>query len=102
MKKTHIHSLRRIASMSIHSVKAVLIHKKGEESRYLKYDSEKEMANMATGFSSLSGLIQANSFPRRLCGCDWKWVRICRLKPAFRPQWNSREVRAQSAQPTAG
>jgi hypothetical protein len=22
-------------------------------------------------------------------GCDWKWVRGCRLKPAFRPQWNA-------------
>src|SRR5437899_8882519 len=22
-------------------------------------------------------------------GCDWKWVRSCRLKPAFRPQWNA-------------
>src|SRR6266446_2693805 len=22
-------------------------------------------------------------------GCDWKWVRNCRLKPAFRPQWNA-------------
>src|SRR5258707_10012848 len=103
MKKTHIHSLRRIASMSIQSVNTVLINKKGEESRYLKYDSEKETANMATGFSSLSGLIQANSFPRRLCGCDWKWVRICRLKPAFRPQWNagfSRQPRASLCAPT--
>src|SRR5438309_6871542 len=89
MKKTHIHSLRRIASMSIQSVNAVLIHKKGEESRYLKYDSEKEMANMATGFSPLSGLVQANSYPRRLGGWDWKWVRSCRLTPAFRPQWNA-------------
>src|SRR5258708_1947027 len=22
-------------------------------------------------------------------GCDGKWVRSCRLKPAFRPQWNA-------------
>jgi hypothetical protein len=22
-------------------------------------------------------------------GCNWKWVRSCRLKPAFRPQWNA-------------
>src|SRR5216684_607381 len=22
-------------------------------------------------------------------GCDWKWGRSCRLKPAFRPQWNA-------------
>src|SRR5947209_7871634 len=22
-------------------------------------------------------------------GSDWKWVRGCRLKPAFRPQWNA-------------
>src|SRR5438876_3465784 len=22
-------------------------------------------------------------------GCDWNWVRSCRLKPAFRLQWNA-------------
>src|SRR6266852_1071829 len=108
MKKTHIHSLRRIASMSIQMVNALLIHKKGEESRYLKYDSEKEMANMAKGFSPLSGRVQANSFPRRLGGCDWKWVRSCRLKPAFRPPWNAgfsrqpRSARAHLITPAGG
>src|SRR5713226_4114381 len=30
-----------------------------------------------------------SSNPFRSGGCDWKWVRSCRLKPAFRPQWNA-------------
>src|SRR5207245_2464598 len=31
----------------------------------------------------------------RSSGCDWKWVRGCRLKPAFRPQWNAGFSRPQ-------
>src|SRR5438477_8811854 len=33
-------------------------------------------------------------------GCDWKWVRGCRLKPAFQPQRNagfSRQLRSAHA-----
>ena len=29
------------------------------------------------------------SSPALAPGCDWKWLGSCRLKPAFRPQWNA-------------
>src|SRR5713101_178831 len=33
--------------------------------------------------------VKPNAFRLPELGCDWKWVRSCRLKPAFRPQWNA-------------
>src|SRR6266567_6831958 len=32
---------------------------------------------------------QPRTFAGATDGCDWKWGRSCRLKPAFRPQWNA-------------
>src|SRR5713101_6571573 len=33
--------------------------------------------------------LRAQKSPAVGSGCDWQWVRSCRLMPAFRPQWNA-------------
>src|SRR5713101_5767891 len=35
------------------------------------------------------GRVQSLKLEPGASGCGWKWVRSCRLKPAFRPQWNA-------------
>src|SRR5260370_34900178 len=35
------------------------------------------------------GRVQSVKLEPGASGCGWKWVRSCRLKPAFRPQWNA-------------